>query len=474
MPWLTGTAFIHSVMIQEKRGMLRVWNVGLVIATFVLALLGTFLVRSGILDSIHAFGASTLGKPFLAFIAVVLLGSVALVVSRLPDLKSQARLDSLLSREAVFLGNNLVLVALCFVIFWGTFFPLISEAFTGEEASVGPPWFARYTTPLALVLVLLAGIGPVLAWRRVTWANLRRALVAPLAVVLVALAAMLALTPAAESITSLLMFSFVALVLGVVGQEFWRGARARRAMTGERWPAALGSLVGRNRHRYGGYLVHAGIALLFLGVAASSAFVDQRDIRLVPGQSTTVGDYTITYREPIARVQDDRSGTGAPLTLGAALIVQKDGRRFELEPSRNYYGGGANADPDAPIRGFFEGEATSEVDVQWGLIRDVWVAVQPDLRTLEAPIREADARFADLGGDVGGLLVAALAERFTNTPSPVNVRALVSPLVVWIWIGGGVAVLGALIALWPARPRGALSGAYAARVGREARDLARA
>jgi cytochrome c-type biogenesis protein CcmF len=360
------------------------------------------------------------------------------------------------------------------VIFWGTFFPLISEAFTGEEASVGPPWFSRYATPLALVLVLLSGIGPVLAWRRVTWKNLRRALVVPLGLVLVALAAMLALTPAAESVTSLLMFSFVTLVLGVVSQEFWRGTRARRAMSGERWPAALASLVGRNRRRYGGYLVHAGIALLFLGVAASSAFVDQRDVRLVPGQTTTVGDYTITYREPIARVQDDRAGTGAPLTLGAALVVEKEGRRFELEPSRNYYGGGANANPDAPIRGFFEGEATSEVDVRWGLIRDVWVAVQPDLRTLETPIREADERFADLGGDVGGLLVAALAERFTNTASPVNVRALVSPLVVWIWIGGGVVVLGALIALWPARPRGALSGLYAARVGRDVREPVRA
>ncbi|HEX2160825.1 MAG TPA: cytochrome c biogenesis protein CcsA, partial [Thermoleophilaceae bacterium] len=156
MPWLIGTAFIHSIMVQEKRGMLKVWNVSLIVSTFVLALLGTFLVRSGILDSIHAFGASTIGKQFLTFIAIVILGSTALIVSRLDDLRSDAKLDSLMSREAFFLVNNLVLVGLCVVIFWGTFFPLISEALSGEEASVGPPWFNRVTTPLALVLVALA------------------------------------------------------------------------------------------------------------------------------------------------------------------------------------------------------------------------------------------------------------------------------------------------------------------------------
>ena len=181
MPWLIGTAFLHSVMIQEKRGMLKVWNVSLVLATGVLAILGTFLVRSGILNSIHAFGASTLGVPFLVLIGVLIAGSIALVVSRAPDLRSEHRLDSLLSREAVFLLNNLVLVGLCFVIFWGTFFPLISEALTGDEASVGPPWFDRYIVPLALILVLLSGIGPVIAWRRATAANLRRNLLTPAA-----------------------------------------------------------------------------------------------------------------------------------------------------------------------------------------------------------------------------------------------------------------------------------------------------
>ena len=179
MPWLTGTAFLHSAMIQEKRGMLKAWNVSLVLATGILAILGTFLVRSGILDSIHAFGASTLGIPFLGLIVVMVAGSVALVVTRAPQLRSEHRLDSLWSREAFFLLNNLALVGLCFVILWGTFFPLLSEAVTGNRASVGPPWFSDYTVPLALLLVLLSGLGPAMAWRRTTAANLRQGLALP-------------------------------------------------------------------------------------------------------------------------------------------------------------------------------------------------------------------------------------------------------------------------------------------------------
>src|SRR5689334_15051036 len=174
MPWLTGTAFLHSLMIQEKRGMLKVWNVSLVLATGTLAIMGTFLVRSGILSSIHAFGGATLGVPFVVLIGVLILGSIYLVATRAQMLRSEHRLESLLSRESIFLANNLVLVGLCFVIFWGTWFPLISRALSGSEDSVGPPWFDRYTVPLALALVLLSGLGPVLAWRRATLANARR------------------------------------------------------------------------------------------------------------------------------------------------------------------------------------------------------------------------------------------------------------------------------------------------------------
>ncbi len=469
MPWLTGTAFLHSIIVQEKRGMLKVWNVSLIILTFVLALLGTFLVRSGILDSIHAFGESTLGGKFLAFIALVLVGSVALVLSRRHDLRSEGRFDSFASREAMFLLNNLVLVGLCFVIFWGTFFPLISEAVAGTEASVGPPWFNRYTTPLALVLVLLAGIGPAVAWRRITPANLRRALLIPAVATALTLVALLTLTPAADSLSSLIMFSFVAFVLAVVGQEFARGTSARRTMSGSSWPAAFVQLVGRNRRRYGGYIVHIGIALLFLGVAASSAFVEQRDARVSPGQTVEVDGYAITYVKPTADVLNDPSGTGAPITLGAVFDVRKGEERFTIHPSRNYYTAQDDGSKGA-IGRFFEGEATSEVDVRWGLGKDFWAAIQPDLRTLEPRIEEANRKF---GGaeftDAQPLIAAAIVESYRQDPPPAAFRALVSPLVAWIWIGGGVVLLGALTALWPtadARTRSVRS-LYAARVGRE-------
>jgi cytochrome c-type biogenesis protein CcmF len=467
MPWLVGTAFLHSIMVQEKRGMLKVWNVSLICATFTLALLGTFLVRSGILDSIHAFGASTIGVQFLIFIGCVIALSVGLVISRLGDLRSEARLDSLLSREAFFLLNNLVLMALALVILWGTFFPLISEALTGTEQTVGPPWFNRIVTPLAIVLVLLAGIGPVLAWRRVTVAALRRILLVPLALMAVVLAGLLALTDAADSTPSLIMFCFVAFVLAVVGQEFWRGASARRNMTGEAWPRALVRLTGRNRRRYGGYLVHVGIAVLFGGVAASSAFLEQRDVRLSPGQSVSVGGYDIDYVRATAALGGDRGGTGAPIAFGAVMRVTKGDDTFTLRPSRNYYSTG---DPSkGPISRFFEGEATSEVDVRWGLRRDFWLAVRPDLVSLEKPIARADREFADSPGNVQAIVINTLTDLYRQEPPPAAFRVIVSPLVAWIWIGGAIVLLGALVAAWPSpetRLRRVRS-LYKARLGRE-------
>src|SRR5208283_3599851 len=244
MPWLTGTAFLHSLMIQEKRGMLKVWNVSLVLATGTLAIMGTFLVRSGVLNSIHAFGGQTLGVPFVVLIGVLIAGSIYLVVSLLELLRSEHRLDSLLSRESIFIANNLVLVGLCFVIFWGTYFPLISEALTGREASVGPPWFDRYTVPLALVLVLLSGIGPVIAWRRATLANARRNFALPLALALLVLVVLLG-AGAGEKPLANAMFCCGAFVFGCIGQEFFRGVRARRATAQEGAMVALLALVRR-------------------------------------------------------------------------------------------------------------------------------------------------------------------------------------------------------------------------------------
>ena len=286
MPWLVGTAFLHSIMVQERRGMLKVWNVSLICATFALCLLGTFLVRSGILESIHAFGASTVGTPLLGLIAVVLVGSTVLIVSRQRELRAERRLESLASREAVFLVNNLLLVGLCLIVFWGTFFPLISEAITGERSSLGGPWFDRYVTPLALGLVLFTGIGPLLAWRRLSAGRALRLFGPPIAFATVVTVVLALFTSAADEPLALVMFAFAAFALAGLAGEFARGASAQRALAGGSWPAALGRLVSRNRRRYGGYIVHIGVAIAFVAVAASSSFQTSRDIRMLPGDTT--------------------------------------------------------------------------------------------------------------------------------------------------------------------------------------------
>ena len=475
MPWLTGTAFLHSVMIQEKRGMLKVWNVSLVLATGVLSILGTFLVRSGILESIHAFGASTLGIPFLVLIVVMIGGSVALVSSRAAALRSEHRLDSLVSRESVFLLNNLVLVALCFVVFWGTFFPLISEALSGTEASVGPPWFNQYTVPLALILVLLSGLGPVLAWRRATPSNLRRNLLWPAVAAVATVAVLVALTPAEDSIRALLMFAFGAFVLAVVWQELFRGVRARRAMAGEAPPRALFNLIGRNRRRYGGYVVHAGITVLFIGVAASSAFQDARDIRLSPGQTQRIGGYDVTYVAPTSDLVAASNGRLERIDLGARMRVSRDGELVaNLSTERSFF---PSTDPSlGPVSQFFEGEATSEVGLRAGWRRDVWMAVSPDIAELSDKVAEGDRVFeaiADVPAAQRNPLLAqaldGLASSYVRESRPATFRVIVSPMVQWIWVGALILIAGTLIALWPAPPSGprAERATYAARVARE-------
>jgi cytochrome c-type biogenesis protein CcmF len=474
MPWLTGTAFLHSVMIQEKRGMLKVWNVSLVLATGVLAILGTFLVRSGILESIHAFGASTLGIPFLVLIGVMIAGSIALVVSRAPDLRSEHKLDSLLSREAIFLLNNLVLVGLCFVIFWGTFFPLISEALTGNEASVGPPWFDKYIVPLALVLVLLSGIGPVIAWRHATAANLRRNLVRPAAVG-VAVVVLLLVAGVSGSVPALLMFGLAAFVVAAVGQELWRGVRARRAMSDDSVPRALVQLVRRNRRRYGGYIVHVGVSVLFAGVAASSAFQAAHDVQLGVGQTTKVGGYDITYVKPTGDLRAANNGRLEKIDLGAVIRVSRDGKTVgTLRTEKSFF---PTEDPSlGPISRFFEGEATSEVGLRAGLRRDVWSAISPNVRDLRKQIAEGDKVFTDAKELPAAQREIALAKvldlltrSYTKSPPPATFRLIVSPLVSWIWIGALIVFCGGLIALWPS-PRRAprpVAARYAARVAQE-------
>ncbi len=478
LPWLTGTAFIHSIMIQERRGMLKVWNASLVLATGTLAILGTFLVRSGILDSIHAFGASTLGVPFLILIGIMVLGSVGLVVWRRADLRSEHQLDSLLSREAVFLLQNVILVAMAFVVWWGTFFPLISEAVTGTRASVGPPWFDKYTVPLAFALVALSGVGPLVAWRRMTAANLRRNFTFPLSAALVALIGLSLVGGAWQEPKAIAFAVIVAFVLAAVGQELWRGMRARQASAKETAPVALAGVVRRNRRRYGGYVVHAGFAVLLLGVAISSSFEHAKDVTLRPGQSASIDGFDVRYARATSNPGSEK------ISLGAVLEVTKDGREVTtLRTTRGFY---PSQDESLGIVGrFFGGEAESEVGLRAGFGRDIWIVIAPDLAPLAPIIDEGNATFRRAmvgvmrdGADEQAVAqlfalrdaaVAAVARRFVTRPWPADFRLIVSPLATWIWIGAIITFTGGLIALWPApaTARRRVTAGYAARVARE-------
>ncbi|MGH2879484.1 MAG: heme lyase CcmF/NrfE family subunit [Solirubrobacteraceae bacterium] len=453
MPWLTGTAFLHSLMIQEKRGMLKVWNVSLVLATGTLAIMGTFLVRSGVLSSIHAFGGATLGVPFVTLIGVLIAASIYLVYTRRHMLASEHRLDSLLSRESIFLANNVVLVGLCFVIFWGTYFPLISEALTGHSASVGPPWFDRYTVPLALILVLLSGIGPVIAWRRATLANARRNFLVPLGCGLVVLVALPVAGLSTGKPLAIAMFCCAAFVLGSVGQEYWRGARLRRSSSGEAPPLALVALVRRNRRRYGGYIVHIGMAVLFVGVAASSSFQHASELSLSPGQSTKVGAYSVRYVRPTGTItsKEDAAHTGATMSLGAVLDVSKGGKHVAtLRPSEGFYDSGEPA--QGSVGHLIGGQAVSHVSMDGGVTRDVWSAIAPDISTprLQRVMSIANKTIPLVRPDEGMIALAVLVREYLKAPPPAQFHLIVSPLVLWIWIGGLIVIGGALIAAWPA------------------------
>jgi cytochrome c-type biogenesis protein CcmF len=405
----------------------------------------------------------------------MIAGSVALVVSRAAELRSEHRLDSLFSREAVFLLNNFVLVGLCFVIFWGTFFPLISEAVSGTKASVGPPWFNRYIVPLALVLVLLSGVGPVIAWRRATVANLRRNLRVPVGLGLAVALALVAAGGVAARPAALLMFALGAFVLGAVGQEFWRGVRARRAMSSDSVSRALVSLVRRNRRRYGGYLVHVGVAVLFAGVAASSAFQHVRDVQLRPGQTARLGGYELTYARPTADLRAAPNGRLEKIDLGAVLRVSRGGRsQGTLRTERSFF---PASDPGlGPVSRFFEGEATSEVGLRAGWRRDLWSAVAPSVSDLGRQVAEGDRVFTAARAlppaerDVAlAQALDGLARAYAANPPPATFRLIVSPLVSWIWLGALIVFAGGLITLWPPARRAPrpVAAAYAARVARE-------
>src|ERR671935_193439 len=310
MPWLASTAFLHSVIIQEKRGMLRVWNMVLVALAFCLSIFGTFLTRSGVVNSIHSFSQSPLGGWFLGFICLCTLFSVGLIYLRLPLLRARTKLESLLSREATFLYNNLLLVALSLTILWGVVYPLLSELVRGEASTVSKPYYNFFLHTFGLPLLLLMGIGPLVAWRRSSLRAVGRTFAVPF-LVAVAVGAVLVGFGAGSSRIGLVAYTFSAFVLASIVEEFVRGTRARRALAGEPWPAALASLVARNRRRYGGYVVHAAVVLLAIGIAGSSAYQTVRERTLRPGQSMQVGRYDLVYRtagvRTVANAQEIRA-----------------------------------------------------------------------------------------------------------------------------------------------------------------------
>jgi cytochrome c-type biogenesis protein CcmF len=359
------------------------------------------------------------------------------------------------------------------VIFWLTFFPLISKAITGTQLSVGPPTFQPFVVPLALIVVLLAGIGPVLAWRRVTLAGLRRSFAFPLAVGATALAILLT-TVGAVHLFAVALFACASFVVAVVVQEFWRGARARHAMAGESPPVAVFALVRRNRRRYGGYMVHAGLAVLLVGVAASTSFKHSRYATLRPGQSAAIGGYRIKYLRPTVAASDQK------LSLGAVLRISKGSKQvarvrtaYEMFPAQ---------DPTlGPVGRFFDGSTESQIGLHSGFTRDVWTdldpcagkvssclgPLQPQINRANAQMERALAAIAKLPVAERQRLLASNSELwqarnerilkilslYVSHPWPVTFLLIVSPLVMWLWIGGLIMVAGALISLSPPLPR---------------------
>ena len=394
LPFLTATAYLHSAMVQERRGMLRLWNVNLVVGTFVLTILGTFLTRSGIISSVHAFTTGAIGYYFLAFIAVVLIATLVMVAGNSEQLRTVGRLDSALARETAFLANNLVFTAITFTVLVGTLYPLFAEAVQGVKVSVGEPFFNRMSLPLIALLLFLMGVGPALPWRSAPAGVVRDKLVPPVAggVILVLVAYLFGSRDPWALITML----FVGYAATATFREFGIGAAARRNAHGENWGVALFRLMGANPRRYGGYVAHIGIFLIAIGVAASSGSRVEREATLAPGDTLAFGDVTVVLRAVWGRQEPQRYVIGATLELRSASGALID----TLAPRMNFY---PTSDQPVPTP-----------DVHSTFTRDIYANLQT----------------------------------FRDDGTAATIRVIREPLVSWIWAGGGVMVLGALLSLF--------------------------
>ena len=393
LPWLTSTAFLHSVMMQEKRGMMKVWNMVLIFTTFFLCLFGTFLTRSGVLSSVHAFAQSPIGPYFATFITLGLAVSVVILLQRLDFLKSENHLDSLLSRESSFLFNNLILLAATFAILWGTMFPLISEAVQGVKITVGAPYFNRIAIPIGLFLMLLTGLGPLFAWRKTSIESLRRNFAKP--IIAAAIVTAVCVPFGLRGFFAIMTIFLSLFVIATIAEEFYRGARSLRQKHTFGWMVATRTLTLRNTRRYGGYVVHFGMALLFIGFAGNAFNVDKQQ-ELAPGDAMTVGGYRFVL-ETLEPYETEN------YVASSAMINVFDGDTpfATMYPERRAYKVG--------------GQPTTEVAIKARLSEDVYLV------------------FAGMSEDGQRAVI----------------HAYINPLVMWVWIGTIVTLLGALLALVP-------------------------
>ena len=394
LPWITATAFLHSVMMQEKKGMMKVWNMVLIAATFFLCIFGTFLTRSGVVSSVHAFAQSPLKNYFVAFLAIGIAGTAWLILDRLDFLKSEAQLESVVSRESSFLFNNLILLASCFAVLWGTMFPVISEAVTGEKISVDAPFFNRVNVPIAIFLLFLTGVGPLIAWRRSSFDSLKRNFKWPALAAVVLMAALVA--AGMRHFYATMAFGLALFVAWTIVAEFWKGSRAIAVRSGKNLLLSAVELTHRNTRRYGGYVVHMGVVFMFIGFAGS-AFNKDATNEVNVGDKFTLGHYELHVKEIREGQTENYSWQSA------AVAAYKDGNYLgELNPEQRLYGG-RNPQP------------THEVAIRRRLNEDLYL------------------NFA--GMNEGRAVI----------------QAFVNPLVSWIWIGFWVLFFGTLICLVPSK-----------------------
>jgi cytochrome c-type biogenesis protein CcmF len=397
LPWLTATAFVHSSMVAERRGGLRIWTVALVIATFVLTLVGTFLTRSGIVASVHSFTQSAIGPWFLGGIVLALAGGLTLLVWRLPELTGGGRPSGTVSRESAFLLNNVLFLGITFAVLFGTLLPLLVTVTSGDTISVGAPWFNTVTVPMLVALLFLMGIGPALPWGTASWATVRNRF--SLAFILAVLVAGSALALGLREPGSLGILGLAVFTGAIMVDEVVRGARARARGRGEDPATATWRLTTRNRRRYGGYLVHLGVLVMAVGVAVSSGLATDRTVTLAPGESATVGAYRVTHQRLVVE----------PLPDDARVIETRAEVTFD-GPQSGSLGTALRDYPNSPT-----------------------AIATPAVRT-------------SLGEDLYVTLLAA-----DPGTQAVSLHVFINPLVVWIWIGGAVVGLGAIFAIWPER-----------------------